>query len=169
MRRCLLLSAGVFLLFTFSAYAQQKVGFIDIDVVLRESKAGKEANASFQKDAESKQLILEQKKKAVESMAKDLLENGSVMSGEKRRSLAERIEKQEKDLKRTREDFAVELKRKELELTQNLLKEVEVIVMKIGQEKGFDIVVEKTTAGILYGAPGTDVTQDVITAYDASR
>ncbi len=169
MRRSLLLFAGVFLLFTFSAYAQQKVGFIDIDVVLRDSKAGKEANDLFQKDAESKQLVLQQKKEAVDSMKKDLLENSSVMSIEKRRSLAERIEKQEKDLKRTREDFAVELKRKELELTQNLLKEVEVVVMKIGKEKGFDIVVEKTTAGVLYGGPGTDITADVVTAYDASR
>ena len=45
MKRCLLLATGFFMLFafSFSAYAQQKIAYIDIKQVIRDSKAGKAA------------------------------------------------------------------------------------------------------------------------------
>lgn len=169
MRRCLLLATGFFMLFTFSAYAQQKIAYIDIKQVIRDSKAGKAANVSFQKEVEAKRVVIEQKRKALEDMRQDVIQNGAVMSETKRRNLAETIEKKQKDLDRTREDIRIELQRKDLELTQNVLKDIEVIVNKIGQDEKFDIIVEKTEAGILYGSSATDITQKVISAYDASR
>lgn len=169
MRRCLLLATGFFMLFTFSAYAQQKIAYIDIKQVIRDSKAGKAANVSFQKEVEAKRAVIEQKRKALEDMRQDVIQNGAVMSETKRRNLAETIEKKQKDLDRTREDIRIELQRKDLELTQNVLKDIEVIVNKMGQEEKFDLIVEKTEAGILYGSSATDITQKVISAYDASR
>ena len=169
MRKCLLLAAGFFMLFTFSAYAQQKVAYIDIKQVIRDSKAGKAANASFQKEVDAKRVVIEQKRKALEDMRQDVIQNGAVMSESKRRNLAETIEKKQKDLDRTREDIRIELQRKDLELTQNVLKDIEAIVNKMGQEEGFDIIVEKTEAGILYGSSAADITKKVISVYDASR
>lgn len=169
MRRCFLLAAGFFMLFTFSAYAQQKIAYIDIKQVIRDSKAGKAANASFQKEVEAKRAVIEQKRKALEDMRQDVIQNGAVMSESKRRNLAETIEKKQKDLERTREDIRIELQRKDLELTQNVLKDIEVIVNKLGEKEGFDIIVEKTESGILYGSSSADITQKVISAYDASR
>ena len=171
MRRFLLLAAGFFMLFTFSlsAYAQQKVAYIDIKLVIRDSKAGKAANASFQKEVEAKRAVINQKRKALEDMRQDVIQNGAVMSESKRRKLAETIEKKQKDMDRTREDIRVELQRKDLELTQGVLKDIEAIVNKIGQQEGFDLIVEKTEAGILYGSSSSDITQKVISVYDASR
>lgn len=169
MRKCLLFAAGFFMLFTFSAYAQQKIAYIDIKEVIRDSKAGKAANASFQKEVEAKRSVIEQKRKALEDMRQDVIQNGAVMSESKRRNLAETIEKKQKDLDRTREDIRVELQRKDLGLTQNILKDIEAVVNKIGKEGGFDIIVEKSEAGILYGSSATDITEKVISAYDASR
>lgn len=171
MRKCLLLVAGFFVLlaFTFPAYAQQKIAYIDIKLVIRDSKAGKAANASFQKEVEAKRTVIEQKRKALEDMRQDVIQNGAVMSESKRRKLAETIEKKQKDLERTREDIRVELQRKDLELTQNVLKDIEAIVNKIGEQAGFDIIVEKTESGILFGSSSSDITQRVISAYDASR
>lgn len=171
MRKCLLLVAGLFVLlaFTFPAYAQQKIAYIDIKLVIRDSKAGKAANASFQKEVEAKRTVIEQKRKALEDMRQDVIQNGAVMSESKRRKLAETIEKKQKDLERTREDIRVELQRKDLELTQNVLKDIEAIVNKIGEQAGFDIIVEKTESGILFGSSSSDITQRVISAYDASR
>ncbi len=169
MRRCLLLATGVFMLLTFSAYAQQKIAYIDIKQVIRDSKAGKVANASFQKEVESKRTVIEQKRKALEDMRQDIIQNGAVMSESKRRNLAETIEKKQKDLDRTREDIRIELQRKDLELTQNVLKDIEVIINKMGQDEGFDLIVERTEAGILYGSSAADITKKVISVYDASR
>ena len=171
MRRFLLLAAGFFMLFTFSfsAYAQQKIAYIDLQLVIRDSKAGKAATASLQKEVEAKTAIVEQKKKALGNMRQDVIQNGAVMSESKRRKLAETIEKKQKDLDRTTEDIRLELRRKEVELTQNVIKDIEVIVKKIGQQEGFDLIVEKNGAGIIYGSSSSDITQKVVSAYDASR
>ena len=171
MRRFLLLAAGFFMLFTFSlsAYAQQKVAYIDIKLVIRDSKAGKAANASFQKEVEAKRAVINQKRKALEDMRQDVIQNGAVMSESKRRKLAETIEKKQKDMDRTTEDSRLELRRREVELTQNVIKDIEVVVKKIGQQEGFDLIVEKNGAGIIYGSSSLDITQKVISVYDASR
>ena len=171
MRRFLLFAAGFFMLFTFSfsAYAQQKIAYMDLQLVVRDSRAGKVANASFQKEFEAKRAVMDQKRKALEDMRQDVIQNGAVMSESKRRKLAETIEKKQKDMDRTREDIRVELQRKDLELTQGVLKDIEAIVNKIGQQEGFDLIVEKTEAGILYGSSSSDITQKVISVYDASR
>lgn len=168
MRKILLLSAGVFMLSAFSAYAQQKAGYIDIKVVIRDSKAGKEANSSFQKEVEAKRAVIEQKRKALEDMRQDFVKNRSVMSESKIKTMAESIERKQKDLERTTEDIRMELQRKDLELTQTVLKDIEAIVNEIGKKEGFDLIMERSEAGILYGSDASDITQKVVTAYDAS-
>lgn len=169
MRKILLLTAGFFMLSAVSAYAQQKVGYIDIKVVIRDSKAGKEANSSFQKEVETKRAVIEQKRKALEDMRQDFVKNRSVMSESKIKTMAESIERKQKDLERTTEDVRVELQRKDLELTQTVLKDIEAIVNEIGKKENFDLIVERSEAGILFGSDASDITQKVVTAYDASR
>lgn len=169
MRKILLLTAGFFMLSAVSAYAQQKVGYIDIKVVIRDSKAGKAANSSFQKEVETKRAVIEQKRKALEDMRQDFVKNRSVMSESKIKTMAESIERKQKDLERTTEDVRVELQRKDLELTQNVLKDIEAIVNEIGKKESFDLIVERSEAGILFGSDASDITQKVVTAYDASR
>ena len=121
------------------------------------------------KEVATKRAVIDQKRKALEDMRQDVIQNGAVMSESKRRKLAETVEKKQKDMDRTREDIRVELQRKDLELTQGVLKEIEAIVNKIGQQEGFNLIVEKTEAGILYGSSSSDITQKVISVYDASR
>ena len=169
MRKILFLTAGFFMLSAVSAYAQQKVGYIDIKVVIRDSKAGKAANSSFQKEVETKRAVIEQKRKALEDMRQDFVKNRSVMSESKIKTMAESIERKQKDLERTTEDVRVELQRKDLELTQNVLKDIEAIVNEIGKKESFDLIVERSEAGILFGSDASDITQKVVTAYDASR
>ena len=171
MRRFLLFAAGFFMLFTFSfsAYAQQKIAYMDLQLVVRDSRAGKAANVLFQKEFEAKRAVMDQKRKALEDMRQDVIQNGAVMSESKRRKLAETIEKKQKDMDRTTEDSRLELRRREVELTQNVIKDIEVVVKKIGQQEGFDLIVEKNGAGIIYGSSSLDITQKVISVYDASR
>ncbi len=171
MRRFLLLAAGFFMLFTFSfsAYAQQKIAYVDFDLILKESKTGKAAIASLQKQEEAKGEMIKQKRNALEDMKRDLIENGAMMSESKRKNLAETIEKKQKDLNRTVEDTRLEVRRKLRELEQDFIKDIQVITNKIGQQEGFDLIFEKNHAGILYGKSSLDITQKVISAYDASR
>lgn len=172
MKKFILLSA-VFL-FCFVgvsvSYAQgDKIAYVDLQRVIRDSKAGKTAKTSFEKAFQDKRQIIEQKASALENLRQDFIKNGAVASETKRKTMAETIERKQKDLDRTREDFRVELQRKDLELTQKILNDIEGIVKDIGDKNGYTMIFEKTEAGLVYGGVSSDITSKVIQAYDSTK
>lgn len=170
MKKFILLSAILLFGFTGLSYAQgDKIAYVDLQRVIRDSKAGKSAKTSFERAFQDKRKIIEQKANALENLRQDFIKNGSVSSETKRKSMAETIERKQKDLDRTREDFRVELQRKDLELTQKILKDIEGIVKNIGDKGGYTMIFEKTEAGLVYGGTASDITGKVIQAYDATR
>lgn len=166
----LLITIGIIIGLTTISYSQtQKIGFVDLQIVIRDSKAGQSARSSFETAFKSKRDIIEQKTRALEQMKQDFIKNSPVMNDSTRKQKAELIDKKEKELNRTREDFREELQKKDLELTQKILKDIESILRQIGQSEGFDIIFERTEAGIIYAGPSADITNKVIQAYDSKR
>lgn len=165
-----ILTIGIVIGLTAISTAQtQKIGYIDLQAVVRDSKAGKAAKVSFEKEFKTKRDIIEQKTRALENMKQDFIKNSSVMNETTRGQKAEQIDRNEKDLNRTREDFREALQKKDLELTQKILKDIEGIISKIGSDQGYTIIFERTEAGIIYGNPSADITGKVVQAYNAGK
>ena len=165
-----ILTIGIIVGLTAICSAQsQKLGYIDLQAVVRDSKAGKAAKVSFEKEFKIKRDIIEQKTRALENMKQDFIKNSSVMNETTRGQKATQIDKNEKDLNRTREDFREALQRKDIELTQKILKDIEGIISRIGSEDGYTIIFERTEAGIIYGIPSADITKKVVQAYNSSK
>ena len=40
------------------------------------------------------------------------------------------------------------------------------LIERFGKQRGFQMIVEKRGAGVIYGAPELDITDDIIRAYD---
>ncbi len=166
----LILAIGIVVGLTAICSAQsQKIGYIDLQSVVRDSKAGKAAKVSFENEFKTKRDIIEQKTRALENMKQDFIKNSSVMNDSTRNSKAEQIDSKEKDLNRTREDFREALQKKDLELTQKILKDIEGIIRKIGLDDGYTMIFERTEAGLIYGNPSADITKKVIQVYDSSK
>ena len=166
----IILTIGLVVGLTAVCSAQtQKIGYIDLQAVVRDSKAGKAAKVSFENEFKTKRDIIEQKTRALENMKQDFIKNSSVMNETTRNQKADQIDKKEKDLNRTREDFREALQKKDLELTQKILKDIEGIISRIGKEDGYTIIFERTEAGIIYGNPSADITSKVVQAYNSSK
>ncbi|MEE9213329.1 MAG: OmpH family outer membrane protein [Thermodesulfobacteriota bacterium] len=167
-----IISLTIFLAVLFVAVAsaqETKVGYIDLQKVIRDSKAGKAAKASFEKEFQQKKVIIESKKRNVDSLREDFIKNAQVMSESARKQKAEDIDKKEKDLLRTQEDFKEELQKKDFELTQKILRDIEGILKQIGDSGDYAIIIEKIEGGVVYSSKSADVTDMVIQAYDAKQ
>ena len=167
-----IISFTIFLTVLFVAVAsaqETKVGYIDLQRVIRDSKAGKAAKASFEKEFQQKKVIIESKKRNVDSLREDFIKNAQVMSESARKQKAEDIDKKEKDLLRTQEDFKEELQKKDFELTQKILRDIEGILKQIGDSGDYAIIIEKIEGGVVYSSKSADVTDLVIQAYDAKQ
>ena len=70
------------ILSTTMAQAQTKVGFVDTQKAIQESKMGKKAKAEMEKEGEKKKKELDKKKADLEKMRDDLEKKRSLLSEE---------------------------------------------------------------------------------------
>jgi outer membrane protein len=161
---------GLLLLTPVLAHSQgTKIGVIDLQMVISNSRAGKAAKSAFEAEFKQKQQIIESKSKQLDAMKNEFIQNGPVMNEATRKQKADQIDMLDKELQRSRADFRDELQKRDYELLGKILKDLDGILQNIGKSEGFTIIIEKTEAGVIYEAPTVDITQQVIKAYDATK
>jgi outer membrane protein len=141
-----------------------KFGAIDIQKVLNDSESGKKAKNDLENLIKSKQTTIDEKGKAIEKLKADIEKQASVLSADARKNKEEELEKFVREYQRLVQDSQAEVKKKEGELTESILKEIREIVDKIGEEEGYSLVLEKGM--ILYSSKGIDITESVLKKYD---
>lgn len=166
--RVSLIVLSVLLFVSGAAYAQSiKIGFIDIQRVIRDSKAGKVAKASFESEIKRKQQIIESKRAQLERLRNEFIQNGPEMNDTTRLQKAEEMEKLDKELNRTRADFRDDLQKRDFELMQSIVKDLETVLQSIGKAGEYTVIL--SSDALVYGQPSIDVTQQVVQAYDAKK
>jgi outer membrane protein len=142
-----------------------KIGFVDISKIMRDSKAAKSARAVFQKDLESKKATLKEKGDKVANLEKDLKNNkqGSPAWKEKQEKLAQDV----KEFKRLESDFNEQLKKKDAELTQKILGDVQQILKQFSKNEKYSIIFERKAALVV--EDNFDITDKIVKIYDAQK
>ena len=145
----------------------QKFGAIDIQKVLNESEAGKKAKSDLEGMIKAKQTGIDEKSKAIEKMKADIDKQASVLSADARKNKEEELEKSLREYQRLVQDSQAEVKKKEAELTDGILKDVRDMIDKIGEEEGYTLIIEKGM--VLYSSKGIDITDSILKRYDSSK
>jgi outer membrane protein len=152
------------------SYAEStpKIGYIDLQRVILESKAGKTAKSAFEREFNQKAATIEQKKTALDQEKANFVKQSAVMDEEARLRKADELQRKEKDLNRTRDDYRDELQRRDLDLSKQILSKVVEIINNIGKSEGYELILEKSEGGVLC-CKGADITDRVIKAFDAKQ
>ncbi len=148
-----------------SGAEESRIAVVDIQRVLVQSKAGKRARESFQKEFKVKQGILDEKGIQYEKMEKELTKNFSIMNDKTLKEKSETLEKKKKELVRDKEDFSDELRRRDNEIKRRIFTEIQDVVSKFGESNGYSIILTRD-AGVIFMSGGVDVTEQVINLYD---
>jgi outer membrane protein len=143
-----------------------RIGYINIQKIVLESRVGKESKAVFEKDVEAMRAKLGAKEKEVAATEADLKASVARAKPEERKAREDALASQIKELRRLRQDLESELKKKDTELTSKILKEVFEITRKIGAEKKYTMILQANPQ-IVYMDKATDITDEVIARYDS--
>ncbi|MCY3972974.1 MAG: OmpH family outer membrane protein [Candidatus Dadabacteria bacterium] len=146
------------------AQQQGRVAIVDIQRVLLQSKAGKKARESFEKEFKKKQQILDEKSRRFERMEKELTKNLSVMNEDTLKQKSKELESTKKQLVREREDFSDDLRRNQEDMRLKFSKEIQNVVNEIGKAEGYSVILAKS--GVLFVSDGVDITEKVIELHD---
>jgi len=165
MRKIILLMFLVLILPTVSfAVEPFKIGCIDLQKVLYESEAGKKAKSDIDALIKSKQSVLDEKRKVIEKMRGEVEKQASILSPEAKKSKQDELEKMEREYLRVAQDSDTEVRKKDNELRDIILKEILELVNKVGNEEGYTLIIERGT--VLYLDKVIDFTDEVIKKYN---
>jgi outer membrane protein len=148
-----------------TARADVRLAYVDIQRALNECRAGKEAKSQFRGRIEHLQAQLESEQNEVERLKHELEQKGSLMQSDQRQNLEDDYEKKLRHFQDDYKNSRDELQEKDNEVTGAIVRDLATVVREIGAKNGYTMVMEKGT--LLWAIPATDITDQVIRAYDA--
>lgn len=156
-----------------TASAAQKIGHFNLQLVVSQSEAGKQARElhsarqrSYQADIDQRTTRLKELKDAIEKLA------AGVKPGEA--APAALIEKdkeygvQARDLQRLTVGYQEELKVYDAELTRKVVEEFSPVLNEYARKHGFDYILRAPEA-MAYAAEKLDLTESLIKEFNASK
>jgi outer membrane protein len=158
--------AAVAIVAATPAWAQIKLAYVDVQRALSECNAGKKAKADLQGRLQAVEGRLQRQQDEVQALKNELEKKGMLMQEEQRNNLRDQYAEKLKNFERTFKDSREELQRKDSEITSKIVRDLAQVIRSLGEKNGYTLVFEKST--VLWGAPGIDITDEVIRTYNAS-
>lgn len=163
---------GVLIISAFGAMAHAaeiKIGYVDMQRALNESKAGKQAKVVMESEYQKFQTEIARRQKQLQDTQLTLQRQGLMLSENARKEKEREYQNKLKEFKRWGEDRQAELKQKEMELTKTTLEGLAATVRKLGEEEKFTVILEKNEAILLYASKAVDLTDRVIQIFNSSN
>lgn len=156
------------LVFMTSVYAADiKIGVIDTQRIMAESKAGIATRTLFQKEVQEHNNRLQAKQKEIQALQEELNAKGKEMTA---MALAEKQEKFSntlKELTRMKNDITEDLETRDNELSQKILNAIRELVVQYSQKEKFTMILDKNSL-VSYDST-VDITDKIIQLYDAAQ
>lgn len=144
-----------------------KLGFVDIQAVIAQSKDGQAARSKVAAEAADRQKDISAKEAEIKQMDADLQKQSAILSDAAKKDREEEIRRRLRDLKRLTEDSNRDLSKRESELLNDLVRDVTTVIRDYGKQKGFTMIVEKGQGGVIYGSDPADLTKEILERYNS--
>lgn len=168
MKRKFAIFLGLLFVFSVSSVQAQekiKIGYIDIQKAISESNAGKKARDRFQVQVKKAEADLLKEKNDVERLKNDFDKKAPLMKDEERKNMEKELQRRILVYQRSMQDSQQELRQKEGDMTAEILKDLEKVVMDYGKRENFTLIVERSQ--ILYHSQAIDITDKIIDIYNS--
>ena len=158
----LALAASAILVLPGLAAAQTVVAFVDTTRAAANSSKGKAAEQTLKNLREEKRGEFQPQDEALKRMRDEYETQRFVLSREALQEREIEILKTQRNLEReleaAQEEFEIEQRR----LMQPILKSILDVVNQVAKDKGYGLVLEKTSPGVLFYSEQLDITDEVI-------
>ena len=150
------------------SYAKDlRVGFIDIQAAVSNTKEWKKEFISFKTKFRREKDSISKREEQIKKKIGDLNKQSMVLNPELKKKKEEDVIKKKKEFERYVQDKNEEFAKKEKEITNRMLIKMVKVIEKIGKEKRFTLVLEKKVA--LYFDKSVDLTTLATLTYDKTN
>lgn len=166
------LAIAVVLMFAGLANAAEfKLAYVDVQKAIEKTSMGKKAKEEMKKEAEKKNKELEKKKTDIDKMREDIEKKRSVLAEEAFAKRAAELQEEMQKFNQTAAKAQTELQKKESELLEPIVKKMKTVIAQLAKEKGITMVIQSNQNAqiVLYAAAETDLTDDLVKAFDKEK
>ncbi|MBW1645150.1 MAG: OmpH family outer membrane protein [Deltaproteobacteria bacterium] len=149
-----------------AAAGQFKIAYIDLQKVMALSDQGKQARQQLEKKRAELGKQIKEKEAKLNKMKEELQRQGMMLSEKARAEKENEYQKQVRDFKLFISDSEGELKKTYKELTKGILQDLEKVIVKVGKEGKYSMILGRQESSIFYADESYDISQQVIDAYN---
>jgi outer membrane protein len=154
---------------TQMAFAQSKVGIVDMQKAVQATASGKKAKENLDGEFKKRKEGLDKKKSDIDKMGSDLEKKKSVLSEEVFNKKQMELQEEMMKFQKVVAENQVEIQKKERELVEPILEKMRKVIAKVALEKGFNLIFERQGPNILFATADVDVTDDVIKSFEKEK
>jgi outer membrane protein len=144
-----------------------KLGYVDMQRALLEVEDGRRAREDLKKTLEKKQKELDERQQELMKAGEDLKKKRTLLPEETRMQKESELQEGLAKLQQALMRHQQELNQKEQEVLAPIVDRMQRIVGQIAQSEDLTLVLDRNQAGIIFGKPHLDLTNEVIRRYNA--
>lgn len=146
--------------------AQVKVAVINLQAAVYGTAEMKKADAAMQAKYKPRDEEINQLNTQLEEIDKKIKAGGENMPADQLATLQSQGTRIQRDLQRKQEDRQSDLERDTNDVIGGAQQKMLVVIKKLAEDRGFDLVVEAGPPYAYYFKPALDITQEAIAAFD---
>ena len=147
---------------------EAKVGFLDVQKLVKESKLGKQATKEIEKLTQGKEKEIAPKLKELNDLKSLVESSGTKMSEAEMRGKVEEFQRLNKDYQRLVQDSKEEIARQDRERVAAILKKAEEVLVKVAKRDKYLMIIKEPNV-LSYLDPSVDITAEVIKELDSLK
>jgi outer membrane protein len=147
-----------------AAFAQSKVGVINLQRAVLETAEIKKASVDLEAKFKPRQQEMEKVQKELQAIQEKLQTNAGKLTPQAQADLNIEGQRKQRELQRLGEDLQQDVDRERNEILSSSGQKMQQVVKQLSEAKGIDIVVDVTNT--VYFKPALELTAEAIAAYD---
>ena len=145
-----------------------KIAVVDLDVIVAQSKAGRELAEKLQGLQASAQAELDRMQKEAADLRTRIAEGANTLSDDKLAEMQKEYEDKMIAIRRYNDDKQREGQKMQQEGLQEIEKQLEPVFEKVRTENGYDLILNRVPGVVVMAGERVDITKKVIDTLNAS-
>ena len=141
--------------------ADAKIGVLNVQRIIVECDAGKEAKGRFEKKMKELQSKFQEEEQALKDLQDEIKKKSSAWSEEKKAEKLREFKKNGRELQSKTEDARYEMKQLQDKELEPILKALEKVVNNYGKENNYTAIMDAKN-GVVYFDPKVDISDAIV-------
>jgi outer membrane protein len=150
----------------YTAHAEVKIGFVDMQKAIQETTAGKKAKKDLEDEFNKKKKDLDKREADIKKMGEDFEKRSMAMNEQSRVKKQTEIQGEMRKYQELAAKSQLDIQKRERDLTQPIVVKLRSIIEDIAKKEDFTAVLEKSEQSVMWAKKDLDLTERVVKEYD---